>query len=167
MSLQPDRRLVLMRHAKTESVAPRDHDRTLTDRGRRDARSAAAWLVDQDLAPTVVLVSSAVRARSTCDEVCAVLGTAPDVRVLDSLYHGDEYDLVEACVAELRAPTDVAMVIGHNPTVSMAATVLQPDDGGQDVALPTAAVAVLQVGSPWPDLAPGTARLLEVHRVGG
>jgi hypothetical protein len=44
--------------------------------------------------------------------------------------------------------------------------VLQPDDGGQDVALPTAAVAVLQVGPLWTDLAPGTARLLEVHRVG-
>ncbi|MGB6399350.1 MAG: histidine phosphatase family protein, partial [Bradyrhizobium sp.] len=40
------RRLMLLRHAKTESDAPsgRDRDRRLDERGRRDAAEIGGWM---------------------------------------------------------------------------------------------------------------------------
>jgi phosphohistidine phosphatase len=160
------RRIVVMRHAKTESAASSDHERELTDRGRRDARAAGGWLADQGLAPAVVLVSSAVRARSTADEVCAASGTTPDVRVLDSLYDGDEYDVIDACVAEVPEDADVVLVVGHNPTVTMAANLLQTDEERRHLALPTAALAVLDIPGTWSDLGPGAGSLVTVYEAG-
>ncbi|MBA2558959.1 MAG: histidine phosphatase family protein [Propionibacteriales bacterium] len=157
------RRLVVMRHAKTESSAPTDHARELTDRGRRDARAAGAWLGQEGLVPDVVMVSSAVRARSTCDEVCTALGSTPVVRVLDSLYQADEDDVIAACVAEIPAQTQCALVIGHNPTMAMTADLLQADDDRRDVILPTAALAVFAIASEWSDLGPGTGSLQRLH----
>jgi phosphohistidine phosphatase len=158
------RHLIVMRHAKTQSFAGSDHERELTDRGRRDAHDAGVWLVGQGLVPTVVLVSSAVRAQSTAEGVSAELESAPDVRVLDTLYDGDEYDVIEACVAEIPAETGCAIVIGHNPTVTMAANLLQRDSDRQDLALPTSAMAVLRVEGEWAGLAPGIAELTKVYR---
>jgi phosphohistidine phosphatase len=166
MSENEARRLVVMRHAKTESMASSDHDRDLTDRGRRDARAAGAWLAKQRLAPAVVLVSSAVRARSTADEVCAALESRPDVRVLDELYQADEYEVIDLCVAEVPAEAGIVLVVGHNPTMTMAANLLQGDDDRQDLALPTAALAVLEVCGPWSELAPGAGVLGTVYRAG-
>jgi len=59
------RRLMLLRHAKTETDAPsgRDQDRQLDNRGRRDAAEIGAWMGRHPPFPGLVLVSRAVRAR--------------------------------------------------------------------------------------------------------
>ncbi len=155
-----------MRHAKTESLAGSDHDRQLTERGRHDARTAGAWLSEQGLSPAVVLVSSAVRARQTSDEVWAAMATTPDVRVLESLYLGDEDDAMEAIATEIPAGAAIVAVVGHNPTVTMLANLLQVEGDRADIALPTAALAVLSVPTDWADLAPGVATLISGYRAG-
>ena len=64
------RRLVLIRHARAQDRnAAGDHERTLTDGGRLDARELGRWLAGQDLAPDQVIVSTAARARQTLAEV--------------------------------------------------------------------------------------------------
>ena len=59
------RRLMLLRHAKTETHAPsgRDQDRRLDDRGHRDAAEMGDWIASHPPVPETVLVSHAVRAR--------------------------------------------------------------------------------------------------------
>ncbi len=59
------RRLLLLRHAKTETDAPsgQDHDRRLDDRGRRDAAEIGGWIGRHPPFPDRVLVSPAARAR--------------------------------------------------------------------------------------------------------
>ena len=61
------RRLMLLRHAKTEHDAPSGHDqdRRLDDRGRLDAAAIGAWIGRHPPFPDAVLVSTAVRAHQT------------------------------------------------------------------------------------------------------
>ena len=61
------RRLMLLRHAKTETDAPcgRDQDRRLDDRGRKDAAEIGGWIGRHPPFPDSVLVSPAVRAQQT------------------------------------------------------------------------------------------------------
>ena len=53
------RRLMLLRHAKTETDAPsgRDQDRRLDNRGRRDAAEIGGWIGRHPPFPDLVLVS--------------------------------------------------------------------------------------------------------------
>ena len=55
------RRLMLLRHAKTETDAPsgRDQDRRLDERGHRDAAEIGAWLARNPPYPDFVQVSPA------------------------------------------------------------------------------------------------------------
>jgi len=61
------RRLMLLRHAKTERAEPgeRDRDRKLTKRGRTDAPLIGAYMVRHGLTPDLALVSPAERAQET------------------------------------------------------------------------------------------------------
>jgi len=61
------RRLMLLRHAKTERAEPgqRDRDRKLMKRGRADAPTLGAYMTHHDLIPDLVLVSPAARAQQT------------------------------------------------------------------------------------------------------
>ena len=61
------RRLLLLRHAKTERAEPgeRDRDRKLTARGRADAPIIGAYMARHRLIPDLALVSPAARTHET------------------------------------------------------------------------------------------------------
>jgi phosphohistidine phosphatase len=159
------RRLVVMRHAKAEASAASDHARDLTDRGRRQSRAAGARMADQGVVPELVLVSSATRARSTCREVLAGMGTGLeiDVRVLDSLYDADADDVLAACATEVPAETLTVLVIGHNPTIAETAELIQSGQDRVELSFPTAAYAAFSLEGAWADLAPGAGSLLDSY----
>ena len=73
------RRLLLLRHAKTErgAAGERDRDRKLMARGRTDAPIIGAYLVRHQFIPDLALVSPATRAAETWALVAAAL---PDVQ---------------------------------------------------------------------------------------
>ena len=157
-----------MRHAKAEPFAATDHERTLTARGARDARDVGVHLRERGFVPDWVLVSSAVRARQTCDAVCGGLGASPEMSVDDAVFMGSA-DVVLSCLAS--APTDATtvMFVGHNPAASYLCHEL--DDGqGDPVAVsgllkgfPPAAVCVLEVAVPWADLGAEAGRVLDYY----
>ena len=64
------RRLMLLRHAKTESDARsgRDQDRRLDDRGRSDAAEIGGFIAGHPPFPGTVLVSPATRAHQTWED---------------------------------------------------------------------------------------------------
>ena len=95
------RRLLLLRHAKTESDASsgRDQDRRLDDRGRRDAAEIGGWIGRHPPAPDAVLVSNAVRAQQTWEiawEAMKRLVPKPQVETLPELYGADPVQLLQA-----------------------------------------------------------------------
>jgi phosphohistidine phosphatase len=147
------RRLIVVRHAKaTHKPGLADVDRPLTGRGRRDARAAGAWLLGRDLVPDLVYCSVACRTRQTWDQLAATLadGRDIDVEYTPRLYEADEDDVLDVIGA---TPGDVStlLVVGHNPAMQEVAAVLT---GEGDLAFPTTAIAVIDLGS-WARLVPG------------
>ncbi len=123
------RRLLLLRHAKTEKDGPtgKDRDRRLDDRGRSDAAEMGAYLADQDLLPDHVFVSTAVRARQTWDELSAVWPKkASKIAVdhLDELYIADPGGLLGIIQAAAGDDPKRLMVIAHNPSLHELALAL-------------------------------------------
>ena len=88
------RRLMLFRHAKTETDAPsgRDQDRRLDERGHRDAAEVGGWIGRHPPFPDLVQVSPAVRARQTWEiawEAMKDHAPLPPVELVDELYGAD------------------------------------------------------------------------------
>lgn len=145
------RRLILLRHAKTETDAPsgRDFDRRLDDRGRRDAAMMGDWLGRHPPLPALVCVSTAVRARQTWDLVAAAMPTTTfDVAHLDELYGAGPSEILSVIRdAALEDPKQL-MLVGHNPGLHEMALGLV---GGGDAAgrkaiadnLPTGGIVVI------------------------
>src|ERR1700754_4584457 len=61
----PQHILVVVRHSKAEQGGASDFERELTDRGRRDAAAAGAWLAAEGVTPDRAVVSAAPRAAQT------------------------------------------------------------------------------------------------------
>lgn len=162
-----DRRLVLLRHAKSDwPDGMPDRDRPLGQRGRQEAPAAGRWLAAAGVVPDLALVSSARRAQQTWNLVSAQFPVDVPTQISDE-YYGASADEALQMVRDL--PSDVATVllVGHNPTTERLASTLEDGTGAQSdrermaSKFPTSALAVLhlQVAS-WADLAPSTARLL-------
>ncbi len=108
------KRLILLRHAKTEPwhEGIDDHGRALTDRGHQDARHVAEALRQRGFVPTCALVSTARRARETWSVAAPILSAAR-VELADDLYLASP-DMIEDVIARGEA-TDTLIVVGHNP----------------------------------------------------
>jgi phosphohistidine phosphatase len=114
------RRLLLLRHSKTENDAPsgRDQDRRLDDRGRADAADIGIWIAGHPPAPDSVLVSSAIRAHQTWEiawQAMKALVPQPQVEVLPDLYGADPVQLLQAIHMASATDPQRLMVVGHNP----------------------------------------------------
>lgn len=162
------RRLIVMRHAEAEPWADSDAERALTAKGARDAAAAGAWLAGNGLLPDQALVSAARRTRQTWQALAAAAGSSlqPDVR-LDLYSAGPESALDELRSADEESRT--LMLLGHNPTVSFLANLLQDGLGPQEAltamtaGYPTAALTVLEYEGAWSRLSFGDARVLHFH----
>jgi phosphohistidine phosphatase len=166
MDTSADRRLVLLRHAKSDwpdGVA--DRDRPLGTRGRAEAPQAGRWLAAAGIVPDLALVSTALRARQTWQLVSAALPSEVTTEYSDELY---EAGLAGSLQLVRALPDDVgtAIVVGHNPTTESLALLLEDGAGAtqdrEQMAgkYPTGGIAVLDltVGR-WADLDESTARL--------
>ena len=159
------RRLMLLRHAKSDWPDVPDRDRPLAKRGRRDAPAIGRWLHDHGYLPDTVVCSVARRTRQTWELLAPELGGSPSVSFEPRAYAASALTLLYL-VAELPAASRAALLIGHNPAISeLAASLAGPQTGpgapSPRTSFPTAAVAVLEFSGDWADLAPGQARLLD------
>jgi phosphohistidine phosphatase len=162
------RRLMLLRHAKTEHDAPSGHDqdRRLDERGRLDAAAIGTWIGQHPPFPDAVLVSTAVRAQQTWEIARDAMKDAvrerpprPHVELLDGLYGAEPTQLLRTIrMAEVSDPARL-MLIGHNPGMHELALMLA---GSGDAAakkalehnLPTAGLAILDFATEdWSEVA--------------
>ncbi|MET4220553.1 phosphohistidine phosphatase [Bradyrhizobium sp. LB7.2] len=167
------RRLLLLRHAKTEIDAPsgRDRDRRLDDRGQRDSAQLGDWIAAHPPFPEAVLVSHAVRARQTWDIVWEAMKdrvAAPQVEILPELYGADPAQILETIrTATVPADPKQLLLVGHNPGMHEVALMLM---GGGDPAgakaiadnLPTAGLAIFDFDvKDWGDVAYRRGKLVQ------
>ena len=158
------RRLMLLRHAKTEHDAPsgRDQDRRLDNRGRNDAAEIGGWIGRHPPFPDSVLVSTAVRAHQTWEvawEAMKDFAPEPQVELLPELYGADPTHLLHIIRSVSTTDPKRLLVIGHNPGMHELALALT---GSGDAAgrkglednLPTAGLAMLDFRiDDWADVA--------------
>lgn len=141
----PDRTLILLRHAKSDwSGGQADSARPLAKRGRRQAPDAGRWLNHNVPSIDLALVSPAERARSTWDLVTAELDVSPRSRLDARLYDGSCGDLL-AVVRGLSDELGTVVLVGHNPGLEDLVRRLT----GEEVRLPTSAVAMIALHGPW------------------
>jgi phosphohistidine phosphatase len=159
------RRLLLLRHAKTERAKPgeKDRDRQLTARGRADAPAIAAYLARHGFAPDLALVSTATRAQQTWALIAPAFPAAPRVVVDKRLYQADP----DALMAVIGTAGDAGtlLVVVHNPGLHELALLLV---GAGDIearqrlgeGLPTSGLAVIDFArDDWSRLHPNAGRL--------
>ncbi|MCC2097683.1 MAG: histidine phosphatase family protein [Hyphomicrobiales bacterium] len=159
------KRLILLRHAKTEaSNMGGDHARALVERGRSDSALIASFLQSHELHPDHVLCSDATRTRQTL--ACLQSALEQDTSVVFSarLYLAEP----EALMHEIWAAPGEAqtlLLIGHNPGLHELAYGLTGHAARQLRSqllgnFPTAAMAVLTFDSQdWSEIAAGGGTL--------
>ena len=159
-------RLLLLRHAKAAPQDPtRDYQRTLIERGRRDAALLGGYIAAQKRALDIVVHSGARRAEETSAIVLMELPKGLPVLIEPRLYEATADDFIRA----LRALPDAracALVVGHNPSLGEAAIRLA--GSGDRLArermaakFPTSGLAILDFEtSHWADIGEGKGRLV-------
>jgi phosphohistidine phosphatase len=165
------RRLMLLRHAKTENEAPsgRDQDRRLDNRGRHDATEIGGWIGRHSPFPDLVLVSHAVRAHQTWEiawEAMKELVPEPQVELMPELYGADVAQLLETIHEASSVDPRRLMIVGHNPGMhELALALAGSGDGAARKALadnlPTSGLAVFDFEiDDWTDVAFRRGRLV-------
>jgi phosphohistidine phosphatase len=167
-------RLLLLRHAKSDwSQDADDHDRPLSERGRKSAPEMARYISSKDYLPEAVLCSTARRTRETLDLLLGAWRKKPAVRYERGIYLAE----CPALLANLKkAPAQASplLLVGHNPGIEQLALALthQPNDAAGRARLkrltqkfPTAALAVLdfEIAS-WRNLKPSLGQLVDYVR---
>ena len=162
------RRLMLLRHAKTETDAPsgQDQDRRLDDRGRLDAAAIGGWIGRHPPFPDRVLVSPAVRAHQTWEiardamlEASKDRAAQPQVEFLPELYGADQAQLLRTIRMASASDPQRLLMVGHNPGMhELAITLTGSGDAAAKKALddnlPTAGFAIFDFATDdWNDVA--------------
>lgn len=166
-----NRKLVLLRHAKSAWPDVPDQERPLARRGLRDAPAVGRWLRTAGYVPDLVLCSTARRAEQTWQLAATELQAQPPVRWEERVYRASAAGLLDL-IRQAPPKTSTMLVVGHGPAIADLALMLaesaEPADapGGPPGALdrirakfPTAAAAVLEFTGTWRLLAPGQAQL--------
>ena len=142
------RRLIIMRHAKSSwnEEEPDDHERPLSNRGRRDAPRVAKELGRRGWIPELVLSSDAVRAKETWRRMADAFDEV-ETRLLPQLYLGG-IDAVRDALRDVPSTTSTVMVVGHNPGWEEMVTHLT----SVQVHMTTANAALLRIdAASWPE----------------
>jgi len=136
------KRLVLVRHAKTEHHNyDRDFTRKLTSRGKSDAEIIAGQLMHKGISPDYFICSPATRARQTAHIYADILGF-PKEKIEEQQFLYDGYTTTD--FLDFISTTDnnykTLFVVAHNPDIAMLATTLSDENFYH---FPTAATVVI------------------------
>ena len=118
------RRLILLRHGKTEAMAASgdDFDRALLPRGKADAALMAKVMLEEGLNPDLALVYAAVRAKQTWEVAKTVFGDVT-TEILPTLYLAPS-ERMRDLIDEWAERADTLIMVGHNPGIHELAVAL-------------------------------------------
>jgi len=110
------RRLILLRHAKSDwsALGAPDRTRELAPRGRESAAKIGAYMARHALIPDLALCSTATRARQTWDLMAESFSDRPPTTYDDRLYEVGAKTILDV-IKETKPDVHVLTVIGHNP----------------------------------------------------
>jgi phosphohistidine phosphatase len=159
------RRLMLLRHAKTERAASsgRDRDRKLMPRGHTDAPMIGVYMARQGFVPDLACVSPATRAQETWDLVAPCFVKTPNTLTDPRIYNATVEELSD--VASEGGKARGLLLVGHNPGLhDFARTLIASGDDDMREALneklPTSGLVVIDLSiDDWALIEPQSGRL--------
>ena len=157
------RRLTLLRHgeAQPSDSCPEDFERTLTRRGRSQAREMAVRIVHQRLVPDLILVSPAERAWATAEIIASACELDPkQLQCARELYLATPEGLWKM-LTKWDPGLRHVMICGHNPGLSQLASRFGPQPQRRDLAPAGLATAVWHRAE-WHSMQPETAASCEM-----
>jgi phosphohistidine phosphatase len=157
------KQLLLIRHGKSDWDFPglSDHDRTLNERGQRDAPKMAAALLQRGISPDSIVSSTAVRALTTARILGDAMGVSSGKLQTDpDLYLASPRTILRR-IQQLDESADTVMIFGHNPGMHETVNLLSDSTVVED--FPTLAVARFEFSvSFWGEVEPSSGLLLEM-----
>ncbi|MBK8816916.1 MAG: histidine phosphatase family protein [Methylococcaceae bacterium] len=159
------RELWLLRHAKAERYdGMEDFDRSLKKRGKRNAKRIGEWLIEQDLVPSLVISSPAVRAIMTAKILCETIGFDLDSIKLEKRLYDEGLSRVKSVLVDVPPSASTVLVVGHNPELEdLLSFLVKPAElPDTNKLLPTAALVRLALPDDWTQLSAHCSTLLSV-----
>ncbi len=160
------RRLLLLRHAKTErdSATGKDRDRCLETRGQEDAPKMGTYMARHGIVPEMALISPATRTQQTWGLLRAQWPMPPIFATRENLYNADMGVLLSTVH---QTPNEIGclLILGHNPGLHELAMMLIADGHAADrreleYNLPTAGLVVIDHDAKdWRDVVARSGRL--------
>jgi len=126
------RRLILLRHAKTEAwnEGLQDRDRKLVTRGHQNAEAMASALVEMGWSADGALISSARRTRETWRHLAAHMPRC-QATFCDDLYLAGT-PAIEKLIGQAAGEHETLLVVGHNPGLHDMALMILRQAGSRD-----------------------------------
>lgn len=111
------KQLIIFRHGKAEqnTMAMDDFDRTLTERGRKNAYDMGVYILKKIGVPDIILTSSAKRAHETAILAAQAIGYSDsDIDTEQNLYFAPERWIMNV-ISKLPDNVNSCVFVGHNP----------------------------------------------------
>jgi len=122
------KKILLVRHAKSswDDISQKDFDRTLNDRGHRDAPAMAKRLLKEDININLLISSPAVRALTTAEYFAEAFGIKKkEVMQEPSLYLAESKIFFDV-ISQINDDYKTVAVFSHNPGITEFANQLTP-----------------------------------------
>jgi phosphohistidine phosphatase len=153
--------LLIIRHAKSswDIATLNDFERTLNERGKKDAPEMAQRLRDKKITIDAFISSPAKRAKKTAELFCKVYNkNKEDIVFISSLYHVTPdtfFDVIEQLDDEL----DSVAIFSHNPGITEFVNELVEEVMIDN--MPTCSIFALQIDiAKWKDFKKAKKELL-------
>lgn len=153
------RHLTLLRHAKSswQEAGISDHDRPLNPRGQQDAPVMGRRLLARGSRPSLILTSTALRARHTAQIIARELGYPGEFLQREPDLYLATPDQILAVIARQADSFRNIIVCGHNPGLTELANRLTDSDIDN---IPTCGMTVIELDlTHWAGVATASGRL--------
>ena len=114
------KRITLLRHAKSshDNLSVADHDRPLNKRGEQDAPIMARRMLDRSARPSLILTSTAKRARQTARRIARAINYPIDFLQSEPELYLANSKTILALIAKQDNQFNDIVVCAHNPGIT-------------------------------------------------
>ncbi len=154
-----DKVLIIMRHGQAHEPFSSQPDitRELTSKGQSDCYKAGQFIAQSGFIPQRILCSSATRTVSTAEIVASQIGYDKEAIIVEQMLYQASLGTLITFIHELPNSCHVAMIIGHNPTLTYLVEYLT----NQSIIMQPASCCFLRFAiANWNLVSKGTASVL-------